>query len=420
MDDNTLQHMEELHRKVDALNSLVQVSLVMNSTLELDPLLQYIMQAAAEITGAETASILLMDDNTRDLRFVATTDPDAGGLKGVSVPLEGSIAGAIVNEKRALIIDDTQTDPRHFSQIDKEIDFQTRSLLGVPMRIKERLVGVLEVINKREGVFDDNDVRHITILASQAAVAIETAQLVEALRVANDELEQVNKLKSDFIAIASHELRTPLGIILGYASFLQEEAEGTASEHAKRVLDSAMHLRSIIEDMTNLRFVQIDRSELELETVDVRDLVEEAHQDVARMAEAKEQVILIEVPPTPMTATVDPKLITMALTNVLNNAVKFTDQQGVIEIDASQQGEEIRLRVRDNGMGLSAEHHDRVFNQFYQVEDHLTRRHNGMGLGLSIAKAILERHEGRIWVESDGEGQGCTFWLAFPQETTAV
>jgi signal transduction histidine kinase len=282
------------------------------------------------------------------------------------------------------------------------------------MRIKEKLVGVLEVLNKRQGAFDEEDVRHITILASQAAVAIENAQLVAALRQANEELSKLDKLKSDFIAIASHELRTPLGIILGYASFLKEEAEGTASEHAEAVLNSALHLRSLIEAMTNLRFVQIDKSELTIREVPLNLILRGAYADVQSLAETRRHAVTLALPERAVQVRADLHMMTMALTNVLNNAVKFTPEGGEIAVSFEEHPPEVWIRVRDTGIGLPADQLDLIFDQFYQVEDPMTRQHEGLGLGLSISRAILERHGGRIWAESAGPGRGSLFTLTIP------
>ena len=405
--------LREMERKFEALNRMVQVSLRMNSTLKLQPLLEYIMDAATEITGAEAASILLMDKNTNELSFTAAT-AGSDDLMGLVVPLEGSIAGLIISENRAIIIDDAAHDPRHFKNVDQAVEFQTRAILGVPMRIRENLIGVLEVLNKREGRFNDEDLRHITILAAQAAVAIENARLITAIQKANEELEKLNKLKNDFIAIASHELRTPLGVVLGYASFLREEAEGEMGEHADQVLQSALHLRNLIEDMTNLRYVQIDKAELDMKVVPLNRILTAAHADVIELAEAKEQVLLLEQSEHLVEIVADALKLEMAITNVLNNAVKFTPPGGVIVLSSEEHSNEVWIRVQDNGSGLEEQKRERIFDQFYQVEDPMTRRHGGLGLGLTIAKAIIERHDGRIWAESAGLGLGSTITIALP------
>ncbi len=405
---------QALQRKIDVLGQLVEVSRVMNSTLALKPLLTFIMQAATEITDTEAASILLVDPRTQELRFEASIGSDAEELAGIVVPREGSIAGTIISEDRALVIDDVARDPRHFQGVDEKVSFQTRSLLGVPMRFKDRLIGVLEVLNKREGAFDDGDVRHITILASQAAVAIENAQLVTALQKAYDDLSKLDKLKSDFIAVASHELRTPLGVILGYASFLKEDAEGQVGQHADAVLGSALHMRALIESMENLQYVQINESELDIRAVPVGDIVRVAYTDVLPLAQEREELVSLEMPDYEIAVLADARLMALALSNVLNNAVKFTPRGGQIFITVEEHPTEARISVRDTGVGLPPDQQEAIFKQFYQVEDPMTRSHGGLGLGLAITQAVIERHGGRIWAESPGKDQGSTFTLTIP------
>jgi signal transduction histidine kinase len=287
-------------------------------------------------------------------------------------------------------------------------------MIAVPMKFKEKIIGVLEGVNKLNGPWTTNDANHILILASQAAVAIQNAQQAEELRRANDELNQLDKLKNDFIAIASHELRTPLGVIMGYASFLQEEAEGEASAHATLVLNSAMHLRNLIEDMTNLRYLQRGDTELIREEVPILAIVEAAIADVEQTLDVKGHQLHLEVPPDPILVNVDRIKFSMSLTNLLNNAIKFTERGGTVSIFVEHHGHEIKIKVTDTGCGIAPDQLERIFEKFYQTEDHMTRKHNGMGLGLSTAKAVVEAHGGHIWAESDGTGKGSTFYITLP------
>lgn len=405
---------ETLQQTIRGLSRLMQVNLVLSSTLALEPLLQFIMEAATEITHSQAASILLLDKRTRELRFAASTGSDPETLKDIIVPLEGSIAGTIVTEGRAIIIDNTAQEPRHFRQVDQKIAFSTQSILGVPMRIKDRIVGVLEAVNKLEGGFIEEDERCLTILASQAAVAIENARLVSELRKAYNDLNALDELKNDFIAIASHELRTPLGVILGYASFLKDEAEGEAGEHAEQLLTSAMHLYGLIEDLTNLRFFKMDATPFDIISVSLGQVMEAARSKVADLADAKSQSLIVNLPAEPLRVSADPEKLEMALTNILNNAIRFTPEGGAIQVSAEQRPDEAWIIVQDNGIGITPEHLEHIFEQFFQAEDTMTRKHGGLGLGLSIAHAIIERHAGRIWVESDGPGKGSTFTIAAP------
>jgi signal transduction histidine kinase len=398
---------------------MMEMSLVLNSTLQLEPLLRRIMDAAAEITEAESASILLIDEKTRELYFMAfDSESDSAHtrhLKRIPVPLKGSVAGTVVLENRPIAINDVTQHPQHYRQADAASGFQTQSLLGVPMSVRNNVMGVLEAVNKLGGnSWTEDDIHFMQILSAQAGIAINNAQLVTQLTEAYQELSQLDKMKNDFIAIASHELRTPLSVILGYASFLKEEAQGDASDHAAAVLTSALKMRQIIEDMTNLRFVKLGESELLKETISVAEIMLRALSDVRSMSEVQGHQLNFSPPPTEWQAHLDSAKIVMALTNLLNNAIKYSPKNGPIEFTFHRQPDEIWLVVQDHGIGLEASHFERIFEEFFQVEDHMTRRHNGMGLGLAIAKAIVVAHHGRIWVESPGLGQGCTFYISLP------
>lgn len=410
---------QTLEQQVTKLQQLVEISLSLNSTLALEPLLQMIMDVSCELVDSEATSILLIDRNTRDLVFSANNSGGSDDLIGRPVPLQNSIAGTILLENRPFAFNDVSADPRHYEEIGKDVGVEVRSLLGVPMRIKDEVIGVLEAINKRDGPWTRADASSLLVLASQAAVAIHNAQLMAALRKAYDELDKTDKLKNDFIAIASHELRTPLGIILGYASFLRMDTEGESLEHADVVFQSALQLRSIIEQLTNLVYLKEDAVELSLAEVSVADLLRTAQQDIQSLAEAKGHLLVVRLPDADRHVTVDVGKMATALGNLLNNAVKFTPAGGEIVMETQFRPDEVWIIVRDNGVGIPPESADTIFDEFYQVEDHLTRRHGGMGLGLSIAQGLVAAHQGRLWAESAGADQGSSFFISLPLNGSA-
>lgn len=406
-------------RRLDMLNRLLETSLVLNSSQTVDKVLAQLMDAAAVVLKAESASVILRDPNTNELHFVATpTDSEhSERLVRIPVPLEGSLAGSIILNNETIVLNDVTQDPRHYRDAGKESGFVVRSLCGVPITINDEVVGALEAVNKMSDEWEEDDPHFLQILSSQAAIAIEKAQLIEELRKANRELSQLDKLKSDFIAIASHELRTPLGVIMGYASFLKEEAQGEMSDHANAVLNSALRMRSLIEDMTSLRFLNMGESELFFEPVSLNGLLDLMKKDeVLEIVDAKQLQLDFHYLEEDIILKLDQAKMLLALTNLLNNAVKFSPpQQGRIKVTASDQGHEIWIEVNDNGIGIPAEHVEDIFRPFRQVEDHMTRRHGGMGLGLSISKAVIEAHKGRIWAESAGLEKGSNFIVSLPK-----
>jgi signal transduction histidine kinase len=396
------------------LARLVEISLVLNSTLELETLLQFILDSAVELLACEAASILLYDEQRGELFFTAATGTDPKKLAEIPVPLDASIAGKIFLQNQLLVINDVEKDPLHYATVGEQTKFQPRSLLGVPMCIRDRVTGVLEALNKQQGQFNEMDQRILSVVASQAAVAIHNAQLVQALQGANAELSRVDKIKSDFMAIAAHELRTPLGVILGYASFLKDEAHGDLSEHASMVLGSAQRLKSVVEAMTNMDLLQLGIASLEKQLVPLRQIVETAWEEVVLLAEARRQQVVIQLCDGQPLVDGDDEKLKLVFKNLFNNAVRFTPEGGHIWICLAHDKANARITVKDDGIGIPKDELENVFKEFYQVEHHMTRRHEGLGLGLAIARGIIQLHGGKIYAESEGSSRGSIFTVMLP------
>jgi signal transduction histidine kinase len=404
----------ELRRMVIRLSRLVENSVTLNSTLDLDRLLEIIIISATDLLESEAASILLVDKKTNDLYFAASTGSDPEEIKRMPVPLDGSIAGTIFRKAKPMIINDVKADPRHFRDVGERLNFEVRSLIGVPLHIREEVTGVLEAVNKRDGGYDESDLHTLMNIASQAAVAINNARLVEALQGAYNELGKLDRFKSEFIAIASHELRTPLGLILGYAALLKEETDQAAAQLAEMVLNSALRMRKLIEAMTNMNMLQVGTVEMDFKIQALQPVVSEAYEEVSTMIQTKGQRSEICLAEEPLYSYVDGPKLTLAIVNLLNNAMHFTPMGGRIDIELKQHGTEAWIQIRDNGAGIPEDQLTQIFEQFYQVDRHMTRRHGGLGLGLAIVRAIAQAHGGRVWADSDGSGKGSAFTIALP------
>ena len=413
------ERIKEMGQRIDSLERALKLTAVINSTLELAPLLDIITQVAIELTDTASASIMLIDKDTGELRFKAVTGQNSADIKPFAVPLEGSIAGVVATENRPLLILDAQNDPRWYQRVDEQSGFTTRSIIAVPMQIHGQVIGVLEAVNKSDDQQPTwEDVRVLTTLANQAAIAVENAELVEELQAAYDELNQLDQLKSNFIAIAAHELRTPLSVILGYATFLRNDSAGVAKEQADIVLESALRLRSLIDEMVNLREVDLGQAVLDLEVFTLQDLVAGTVEEVHTIVDAKEQQLLLSVPEKPVLIEADRKKMNIVLANLLSNAVKFTANGGRVGIQIGTQGSSVWFRVWDTGIGIPDGQIDRLFDRFYQVESSLTRRYEGLGLGLSIAKEMVDLHNGRIDVQSCvGKGSAFTVFVPVSQNS---
>jgi signal transduction histidine kinase len=395
------------------LTRLIEVGRELNSAANLDDLLKLIITEAANLTDAEAASILLLDPATRELRFKATSGAMVPALADTPVPLDSSIAGAILTSNAPLIVDDVTQDHRWNPQVAQLTKFATRSILGVPMHDRATPVGVLEALNKRNRNFTQGDVAILAIVADLAGVAVEKARLIDELRRANQKLSDLDRLKSNFIALASHELRTPLAIILGYVSLLRDAADPALTAQLTSVLDAAVRLRGLIQDMLNLQYVDAGKLKAEPAPIDLAGVVRRLVAERGEMAAVKQQTFRADLAARPCGVLADQRMLDVIVANLLNNALKFTPKGGRIEVRLQDRGTEVWLSVADSGVGIPADQFERIFDRFYQVEPHLRRHHEGMGVGLAIAKDLVELNHGRIWVRSE-VGKGSEFFVALP------
>ncbi len=411
--------MNDMEIRLQRLERILEISRELTSTVALGPLLRKIVDTAAELTDSEKASILLRDTRTGELRFRTAAGDKSEQLADIPVPIEGSIAGAVLMSGEPLVIRDARTDPRHFGGVGQKTGVETRSLLAVPMQIKEQCIGVLEAMNKRDDrEFSQDDVDTLMSLAAQAAAAIENARLVGALRKAYERLGELDKLKSDFISIASHELRTPLSLILLYAAVLREQLGGAGGEQVEPVLRAAMRLQHIIETMLNLSYLETGQMILALSQFDLRTEVQDACKDYEALAETGGLALMMDLPDEEISICADKEKVRVVLDNLISNAVKFTPAGGRVQVTLSRRGDGVEVSVADTGAGIPPQDLERIFDRFYQVEDHMTRRHGGMGLGLSIVKGLVELHGGRVWAESV-PGRGSRFIVVLPARPPA-
>jgi signal transduction histidine kinase len=405
----------ELEQHNQQLNRLVELSLTLNSTLDLDAVLQLITTTATELLGCEAASILLYDEKQPRLYFAAATGSDPAKLAEIPVPIEGSLAGTIFRTNRPIILNNVEQDPRHYALVSEHIQFRVRDLLGVPMLIKDRIIGVLEAVNKRNGTFAERDETILSVTASHAAIAINNARLLRTTQQALQKVKEADQLKGNFLSLASHELRTPLGIIIGYASFLREDAKGETSEHAQHVLNAALRMRSLVEDMTNLTMLETEGLLLiRPQDVAVQTILKSACAEISEIAAAKDQKVVFAFQEQPLMVHIDPDKTITALVNLLNNAVRFSPQGSEITIGATKQGENILVWVQDKGVGIPSDKLQKIFEEFYQSESPNTRHYGGLGIGLAIAKGLIEAQAGNIWAESDGQDKGSVFKVFLP------
>lgn len=401
--------LKDLEGRHKLLLRLVELSVTLNSTLDLDELLQLITATATELLECEAASILLYDEKNPRLYFAAATGSNPAQLAEIPVPIDNSLAGTIFRTNQPLVLNNAEQDPRHYSLVSDHIKFKINTLLGVPMLIKDRTMGVLEAVNKKDGGFTDSDVAILSVTAAHAAIAINNARLLKATKQALEKVKVTNQIKSNFLSLASHELRTPLGIIIGYATFLQEGTRGESSDHANQVLGAAAQMRSLLDQMNNLTLLQSDEMEMRPMKISIQDVLNFALDEIKYFAARRDLQLVLAFQDDPIFVNVDAEKTTLAFVNLLNNAIRFSSEGSKVIIGVVQQEKRVTVSVQDHGIGIPVDKLQKIFEEFYQIEPPNTRSYGGLGIGLTIAKGLIETQGGKIWAESEGEGQGSTF-----------
>jgi signal transduction histidine kinase len=385
---------------LDSYLRLIEISRDLASTLDLDILLDDIVRASADITHAEAASILLYDDTSRQLYFQVATNIDEPTMRGLVVPLEKSIAGWIVTNRKSVRIDDAHKDLRFFSDIEQTIGYSTRSLLGIPLITKNKVVGVLEVLNKKRGKFTDPDESMLTVLGAQAAVAIENARLFQ---------------QSDLIAEFVHELRTPLAS-LSTATYLLLRPEMSREQRdqiVNNIHNETLRLNSLASSFLDLARLESGRVQFRKTRFSVADLLYESRDVMMTKAQETNIQIRVDVPNDMPLMEADRDKIKQVILNLMSNAIKYNRSNGSVIVSGNYTDTEQSIIIQDTGVGIPEESIPHLFEKFYRVREHEGKA-SGTGLGLSISKQIIQGHNGRIEVKSK-MGVGTLFSIYLPR-----
>ncbi|PKN92070.1 MAG: hypothetical protein CVU44_15655 [Chloroflexi bacterium HGW-Chloroflexi-6] len=396
---------------------LLEIGRMLTSEVEMESLLEMVSRAMSELTCSESASIFLYDDEAHALRFVFSSDASHHLAQDIVIPINDSVAGAAFAENRIVAIKDASKFPRHFKRIDQETKVTTRSILAAPITYRGQVLGVLETINKRDGVdYNGDDVTILETLASLLALSFENTSLEGIIGKIKEEASRLDKMKTDFIAITSHELRTPLGLIIGHSTFLREIINDEFHDQMDTIIRNAMRLKEIIESMTSVDNAQAGTAVVRSHNVSMRKILEGIVETLQLEAKQKKISLRAELGNSDLMLEGDAEKIGIAILNIGRNAVMFTNEGGHVLIAARQEAGHIKISVRDDGIGIPAKDVPHVFERFYQVESHLTRKQGGMGLGLSVAKMMIEMHGGKIVVESV-PGKGSNFTITLPVDS---
>ncbi len=401
---------EALQQRNRDLDLLVRVGQTLSATLDPQEVTARLMKALVQAVGVEGSSVWLWDAEQpgglvcRGAVYPGHKESLIGWWLG---PGEG-VATWVAQHGQSAIVPRASDDPRFSPRIDLQIGFRTASLLAVPLRVRDQVIGVLEVVNKHDGEFDAHDRFLVETLAPSAAIAIENARLVENLRQQTAELQTRNEELDTFAHTVAHDLKNPVGLIMGYAEVLAQDYAAMSDEQRERFLQTVARngrkMKSIIEEL--LLLAQVRKMQVEREPLDMAVIVFEAQQRMADMIKECQAEIVLPAE-WPIALGYAP-WVEEVWVNYFSNAIKYGGLPPRLELGAAaESGGMVRFWVHDNGPGLAPEAEAQLFVPFTRLDQ---IRVKGHGLGLSIVRRIVEKLGGQVGEESQ-PGQGSTFFF---------
>ena len=413
-----VQQTTALSRKVDQLEALSAVGKVVGSSLDVEQVLSTIVSHAVELSETDGGSLMEYDQTTRLFRVRAaygTSEATLDRLRRARIHADETWVGQCASATSSFQIEDLTT-------VDRDAHLEIlhadgwRSLVAVPLRSADRVVGAFVVRRRQPGVFDDEVCDLLSAFASQSAVALTNARLYQELARQSLELTIASQHKSEFLASMSHELRTPLNAVIGFSEVLLERMFGDLNErqedYLRDIRDAGRHLLALLNDVLDLSKVEAGQMELELTTFDAAAAFHYALSLVRERAAQHRIGLALDLSADLDVVRADELRFRQVLLNLLSNAVKFTDDGGSVAVSAWLEGSDLFVTVTDTGVGIPHVDQERIFDSFQQGGRFVAST-EGTGLGLTVTKRIVQLHGGRIWVTS-APGVGSSFGFSIP------
>jgi signal transduction histidine kinase len=376
-----------------------------------------ILSAVCKVVDAEGASLVIRDSKNR-LLMKATY-----GVKPFSFD-----AGEVMRFLEWLETNRTPVTKKDVVGIESMYELKSEGLrwfvqfgaeICLPLFVGDRLYGVINVSSRKKGSYDDETIDLLKLMGVQFAIAIHNANLYQAIVKQNLKLQETSKFKTQLLANVSHELRTPLTSIIGLSELMAEGGDGEVNveqiKHLSIIRQSGVRLLDTVTAMVDLSKLEVDRVFLDVQKLNLAKIVSKVAQELKPNENTSIEIKIGDATPG---VYGDENRLRQIVKNLLDNAVKFT-KRGKISIEAEKCGEMLKISVKDTGIGIDREKQKEIFEGFSQVDGSSTREHEGLGLGLTISKKLVELHGGRMWLQSR-PGKGSSFNFTLPLRPAAI
>ncbi len=379
----------------------------------LDHTLSAISEAMGRAFGWEAFAVGLIDEATENVKMVGSYGFPASVIDHV-MPAGHGIVGRAIASGESQLIADTRLDPDYV-----EWNPLVRSEMTAPIRFEGRIIGVVDVEAREEAGFTEEDLARLERLTGQIGLVISSARLLARQRAMVERLQELDQMKSDFVAVTSHELRTPLTAVQGFVRTLRRSdvrlAPGEMQEFLGIVDRQVERLSRLVEELLLTARIDAGTIDLRMDSVDVADVLEET---LAELGDARRRVQLATDPSLPRIAT-DAQRLGQVARNLIENALKFSGDDQPVRVTVLDDGARLLLEVADKGAGIPPEELPNIFDRFHQVGGSMRRHRQGLGLGLYIVRNLVEALNGTVTVSST-LGEGSTFSVAIPLVPAAV
>lgn len=433
--DHAVQHshetcdeeLEEARRQTRELSTLLNICMALPATIDLDNLLHAIISKSVEpFEAADAGVVFLYDPQEEVLTPRASMGYRQEPMSQVRLRPGEAMAGKVFQRGEPLLcshpdeVADAMENLGEANRIRLEKArgqlAQPRSAVSVPLVSRDSVLGALTVVNlRRYAAFSASDVHFLQAIANQMAIVVENACLwAEVSRT--EARDEANRLKEEFLSGISHQLLTPITAIRAAVDILQTSGIDGSEPGAtllSNISRNTLRLQTLVRELLDLAQLRSGTVRLDLRKVDLRTIMEETVASIRPLAEEKAQALTVDCPPSPCPVRADRGRLEQVAMNLLSNACKFTPRQGSIQVALHGDGDAYVVSVADTGPGIARAEQERIFERFYSRSRGREQR-AGTGLGLAIARALVELHGGRVWVESD-QGRGSTFRFTLPK-----